>query len=66
MSKDKTVSIRILSGCRVSGKSLEAGKVYKGLAYEDAKFAVSAGRAVYETAAAVPPKKPTTKKEGDE
>lgn len=65
MSKDKTVSIRILSGCRVSGKSLEAGKVYKGLAYEDAKFAVSAGRAVYETAAAVPVKKKAAQEGGD-
>lgn len=61
MAKDKTVSIRILSGCRVAGKSLERGKVYKGLAYDDAKFAVSAGRAVYETAASPIAKKPTDK-----
>lgn len=47
MSKEKTATIRIISGCRVSGKDLDRGKTYSGIALDDAKFAVSAGRAVY-------------------
>ena len=58
MADKKKVSIRVLSGCRVAGKSLTAGKVYAGLEYDEAKFAVSAGRAVYETAAKKSAKKP--------
>ena len=64
MSEKKTVSIRILSNCRVAGKSLARGEIYNGLDYDDAKFAVSAGRAEYATAKKKAPK-PTGAPTGD-
>lgn len=42
---DKKVSIQILTGCRCSGKSLTAGKVYS-VSESEATAVIGAGRAV--------------------
>lgn len=61
MAKNK--KIRILSSCRVDGKSLAAGKSYT-VSEAGALGAVGAGRAAYETASAAGAKKSTNQPEG--
>ena len=60
----KTVKIKVLSGCRVDGKSLLPGKSYS-VSEEGAKLVCGARRAVYETATKVTAKKQNSRKQDE-
>lgn len=58
----KKVKVKILTGCRIDGKSCIPGKSYS-VSEEGAKLACGARRAVYEAAESATAKKASAKKE---